>query len=213
MDIVETNIWEDLVVDLINEMKRVSEEKNFTAKQKVNGVTVYVRADTVVEHIMRDLHRAQSGCIAGEVGPYPKATLSDAELERDNAVREKNRAQREEEEEQNKKAFETELAQCPQMERDEEKWQKGIQAAKDDERDLACYEFAEYWARLMQKGMLEGKKMSEIADDCSSRANTTVGISGSMYRRAASILVNYWTYGEELGIWHETEKTNWSIVR
>ena len=94
------------------------------------------------------------------------------------------------------------MATAPAMERDEAKWQEGIDAQKGDGYGLGVYGFAESWARLMQAKIAEGKTIAEVADDCCSLADKNYGITGFMYGCAVSALSHCWKYGEELRRWH-----------
>lgn len=62
-------------------------------------------------------------------------------------------------------------------------------------------DFAERWADLMEKRMAKGAKLAEIADACSSEADTE-GITGFMYGAAVQTLAQTWAYGEDLRRWH-----------
>ncbi|NLZ74864.1 hypothetical protein GX917_03140 [Candidatus Falkowbacteria bacterium] len=91
-----------------------------------------------------------------------------------------------------------ELAACPEMETNWETWQKGINAQRGV-HGLTCYKFAEYWARLMQKDMSEGKKLENVADERYDKVNTLfTDTSFYMHEAIISILVCHWKYGELL---------------
>jgi hypothetical protein len=64
--------------------------------------------------------------------------------------------------------------------------------------------FAERWAILMQQKLIEGKAVSEIAEDASHEADTE-GITGSMYGCAVQMLAGCWAHGEELRRWHNLD--------
>ena len=73
----------------------------------------------------------------------------------------------------------------------------------------ACFTFAERWAELMEKAMMNSEytPMEVIikrADSLSSAADTE-GITGYMYGCAVNILSQCWEYGEELRRWHNKE--------
>lgn len=168
-----------------------------------------VNGDSDVNLIFRDQQRAQSGYISKKVGPYLKAKLSAKDIASDNEIKSTHEKRFEEEvkkrqviQKKTEEEFSTEIATCPPMERNEEKWQKGIDAQKGQGYGLACFTFAEYWARLMQKGISEGKQVKDIADECSRKADIPCGITGFMYGCAVSILADCWKHGEELRRWH-----------
>jgi hypothetical protein len=206
------SVYNSLITDSIKEMISLAKRGGYTAKQELNGVVVLVNGDSDVNLIFRDQQRAQSGYISKKVGPYPKAELSAEDIANDNKIQSANEKRWAEEDKkrqviQKKKEeeFSAELAICPTMERNEEEWKKGIDAQKGDGYGLACYTFAEYWARLMQKGISEGKQVKDIADECSHKADIPCGITGFMYGCSVSILAHCWKYGEELRRWHNKE--------
>ncbi len=177
-----------------------------------NGVNISVCQDSDPDLICRDWHRNISGYITCKVGPYPKATLSSKELAKDSKIKKEKDALWEKENAeyqviQNKKeaVFFSEINTCPAMDRNEEKWQQGIKAQNGDGYGLAVFTYAEYWARLMQKKIGEGYKLSAIANECSNKADIPVGITGFMYGCAVSILANCWKHGEELRLWHNID--------
>jgi len=85
---------------------------------------------------------------------------------------------------------------------------------KDNQNDgygLACFSFAENWAKLMQKEFTNHNienpdvlSMLEYAEKCSHDADTE-GITGFMYGMAVTILAEHWKYGEALRKWHNKE--------
>lgn len=175
-----------------------------------NGVKVSVCQDSDPKLIYRDWSRTLSGYTSGKkVGPYPKAELSAKEVANDGRIQAEKEARWAKEsakakvvQDQKEREFFAELNTCPAMDRDEAKWQEGIEAQKGQGYGLAVYTYAEYWARLMQKKMAEGYKLEAIADECSNKADIPCGITGFMYGCAVSSLANCWKHGEELRVWH-----------
>lgn len=201
-----------LLTEHIERMKIYATSGRIFVKQELNGVVVIVSPSSNVESIFRDLKRAMSGLVLGHVGPHPKRVLSTKKLFNDFRIKAENEARRTEEstrekavQDQKEHEFFAELSTCPAMDRDEAKWQEGIRAQKEDEYGLDIYACAENSARLMQKKMLEGKKLQDMADDCMIKGNTR-GISGIMQGYALSILVNCWKHGEELSTCYKKVK-------
>lgn len=73
-------------------------------------------------------------------------------------------------------------------------------AQGDDPYGLECFNYAERWANLMEKAISKGKKLGDVAEDLSHKADTS-GITGFMYGMAVSILSQCWIRGEELRRW------------
>lgn len=174
-----------------------------------NGVTIYADHDSDPALLQRDWERALQGYIPSPVGPHPAAALTEAELASDAEIEKQNEARRAESDRQwhekqarEKAEHDAALASAPAMERDEAKWQRGVEAQKGDGYGLGVYGFAEAWARLMQAKMAEGKKIADVADECCSLADKGYGITGFMYGCAVSVLADCWKRGEELRRWH-----------
>jgi len=208
----KTDVYNSLIIETIRDMKVLAGRGNFTAKQELNGVTVLVDGDSNADLIFRDQQRAQSGYIESPVGPHPKPKLSAKDVASDKRISDANEARWAKEaaarkviQDKKEREFFAELGTCPAMERDEAKWQEGIKAQKGEGYGLACYTYAEYWARLMQKKMAEGYKLEAIADECSHKADIPVGITGFMYGCAVSTLAHCWKHGESLRRWHNKE--------
>lgn len=174
-----------------------------------NGVEVEVLRQSKPQLILRDWWRAMEGCISGIVGPVPAPLLTEEEQANDERVRAGNkaRADKAHEEYQAKEAAEKadrdkQLAVAPAMTRDEVKWAEGIAAQEGEPYDLAVFEYAEIWARLMQAEIAKGAKLADIASRTSEVADKGIGISGFMYGCAVNALAECWVYGEDLRRWH-----------
>jgi|ERR1035437_265880 hypothetical protein len=82
---------------------------------------------------------------------------------------------------------------------------------KHDGYGLAIFEYAEGWAKLMQKKFAEKNIenpdvtcMVAYADNCANELNF-MGITGSMYGMAVAVLAQCWKHGEALRKWHNKE--------
>lgn len=174
-----------------------------------NGVTIYADADSKADLLYRDWSRAMSGYIKSPVGPHPAPELTAAEIASDAAIEKQNEARRAEADRvwrekaaRERAEYEAAIESAPAMDRDEAKWQEGVAAQKGSGYGLGVYGFAEAWARLMQAKIADGKKIADVADECSSLADKGYGITGFMYGCAVSTLAHCWEHGEELRRWH-----------
>lgn len=61
--------------------------------------------------------------------------------------------------------------------------------------------YAARWAHLMEKRMESGQRIADMANKCSSEADTE-GITGFMYGCAVNMLAHIWKHGEALRLWH-----------
>lgn len=192
-----------------------AKEENCFIKSELNKSFVVVAGDSDADLILRDVRRAEKGYIPERVGPYPEINPSEEEIAEENecniardiAEKKYSVIQKREYGKISKKQLEElkkEIATCPPMERNEEEWQKGINEQKGSEYGLACYEFAEYWARLMQKGISEGKQLKYIAEDCAAKVNIYFSTSGAMYGLIRGILIHKpWKHQKEFKKWNQ----------
>ena len=84
--------------------------------------------------------------------------------------------------------------------RDPEAWKASVDR-NSDPYGAAGHTYAERWARMMEAEMSRGKKLEDVAEECSHLADEE-GITGFMYGCAVSILSAVWSHGEELRRWH-----------
>ncbi len=87
-------------------------------------------------------------------------------------------------------------------------------ARNDYERGLAnntdpygreCYLFAADWAALMEAEIAKGRKVADVAKECSRTVDKQRGITGFMYGMAVGILSHCWEFGDELRRWHNLD--------
>lgn len=208
MEIRDVDVYESMIADCIVEMIRLAHGGGFTARQKLNGVTVLVNGDSDAKLILRDQQRAQSGYIKGDVGPYPSATLTADELACDaqvEAANEKRRADARSAYEAAAKAkqdaMEIRLCGAPAIELSDESGWQTFRANNADSYGGAVVTYAERLARLMQVEIAAGHKLEDVADRLSSEADIE-GITGFMYGCAVSTLAQVWKHGEQLRRWH-----------
>jgi hypothetical protein len=79
-------------------------------------------------------------------------------------------------------------------------WAKDKQ--DQDDYGAAVFKYAEKWANLMEKEIVKGKHIKDIAKDADRQANEGIDITGFMYGCAVSLLSKHWEFGEELRKWH-----------
>lgn len=211
MRVVKTDVYNSLIIESIREMIELAKKGKFTAKQKLNGVTIMVNGDSNADLIFRDQQRAQSGYIKGAVGPYPKAELTAKDKESDARVEAKNEQRRQERDREaqiqydaHRERVEAKLINAPGIElADEAGWQKS-KKVNSDGYGGAIMTYAERWARLMQVEMSNGKKLADVADATSQEADLE-GMSGFSYGCAVSQLASCWKHGDELRRWHNLD--------
>lgn len=76
-----------------------------------------------------------------------------------------------------------------------------VKINSDDAYSKATVDYTIAWADLMEKGIADGMKLEDIAEEASHKADTE-GITGFMYGLAAKVLAHFWEHGEALRIWH-----------
>ncbi|MEX2209417.1 MAG: hypothetical protein WD846_00745 [Patescibacteria group bacterium] len=87
--------------------------------------------------------------------------------------------------------------------KDEDGWQKAIEANQDG-YGAAVVRYAARWANLMESKMANGAELGDIARDTSHEADLE-GITGFQYGCAVSILAQVWEHGEQLRRWHNSD--------
>lgn len=83
----------------------------------------------------------------------------------------------------------------------QEEWDKGIANQEGDAYGLACFDYAEKWADLMEPHVEAGEDFSTFAEEASHKANVGIGVSGFMHSMAALILAKSWVHGEAFRLW------------
>ncbi|MFH0905233.1 MAG: hypothetical protein V1826_00720 [bacterium] len=107
-----------------------------------------------------------------------------------------------------KKKLLAELQSCPPMKCDEKGWEAYKKRHSGDELSLLCFDYAECWARFIQKGLAEGRSLAEIADECQRKAHQLYGrdlSGGAMSCGVIPLLVKLWDYGEDFRRWHNRQ--------
>lgn len=173
-----------------------------------NGVEIVVLGTSDPALIYRDWSRSMSGYIGKRVGPFPAPVLtadeqaSDARVKAENDARLRaSEARYAREAAEKKAALEAKLADCPPATLNRDEWEKGY-SAQESGYGRAVFEFADTWARLMEREIAAGATLPLVADECSSAADAGYGITGFMYGCAVSILASAWVHGDELRRWH-----------
>lgn len=87
--------------------------------------------------------------------------------------------------------------------KDDAAWKEGL-ANNQDPYGSGIYRYAAKWASLMERELLAGKKLTDIAKATSHKADEE-GITGFMYGAAVSVLSLCWEHGEELRRWHNLD--------
>jgi len=198
--------------------KNVQKKEKTVVEFDFNGVKCMVDRDTNLDWLYRDYCNAHimtwkqvgTDCVE-EYDPEIQA-----ELDRLRAEQEKRQQEQaaiwKAEKEAKQKAFDESVKGIKMKIRDRKGYNEWKANQKDDHGyGNAIFEYAENWARLMQKEFqdrnIEKPDMTIMiahAEKCSHDANTD-GITGFMYGAAVAILANHWKYGELLRKWHNKE--------
>lgn len=172
-----------------------------------NGVTIEVSRDSDPTLILRDWDRALAGCMGSNVtiGPYPKKTLSQAEIDADARVRMENecrqaakRAEYDRKQQEKTKSVAEMLEGAPAIQlRDQAAWDNCVRV-NSDPYGSAAIRYAERWARLMQIRIADGEESLLKAAKETMFVADTEGITGFMHGCARSLLADAWIHGAEL---------------
>lgn len=191
------------------EAKVIAYKENNTVEFDFNGVLCLVNSNTDLNHLFRDFKTSwimgwkQIGADCDvEYSPELKIQIEEKERLRE----ERNNIQQEEyrKKEAKEKAAFAEKVSGLQMEfKNKDAWDRGL-SVNTDPYGGCVYEYAEGWAKLMQREILNGKKVHECAEKTSFELSF-LGITGFMYGAAVSVLSECWLYGEQLRKWHNKE--------
>lgn len=181
------------------------------------NVSITVGAGSDPGLIYRDYCRALSECIDMKVGPHPKETLSDAELESDsytaayiqdevNRDAKKRYAQLQSEIIARRYALEAKQLSVPEMElQDRDSWIVFLESTLKESysASLTIY-YAQRWAQLMQQSMSKGAKLEDVAEATSYEADVEC-VSSIIYFCAVQLLIQHWKYGDQLRCWYNAK--------
>ena len=182
-----------------------------------NGIKCVVDKDTNLEWLERDYYNAHT-MEWKVIGPecYPVYELEvQVELDRREKAREEkaeanSKAYRAKEDTE-RKLFEEKIEGIEVEIVNQKEYDDWKANQKSDGYGLAIFEYAEGWAKLMQKKFAEKNIenpdvtcMVAHADNCAKELNF-MGITGFMYGGAVSILAQCWKHGEALRKWHNKE--------
>lgn len=194
----------DLIVEHINKSIKYANDNNCLVQTDCNGVNIILSGKSNIDIIWRDYERCMSGKISGDVGPFPKENLSSEELEHDAEVEKKNKEKREKMMEEARKessskydTLQEELKNSKDIEINNKDKYLEFKSLQTDSYSARIMIYAEDWARLMQKSIIDGKLSEDIIDKTSHLADYD-GITGFMYSAAKRTLKEFWVYGHIL---------------
>lgn len=186
--------------------KEKATEQKCWVEFEFNGVICRVDSNTNLDWLYRDYSNSWT-MEWKEVGPmcvekYHPAVQ--AELKAKNRAREEKEAIRRAElaakDKAEREACTKEIDGIELEFKDEAAWNKSREV-NNDGYGGAAMDYAEYWAKKMQRHISNGKTVAECAD-CSQNGLGFLGITGFQFGCAVGILTQAWKYGEELRVWH-----------
>ena len=180
-----------------------------------NGIKCLIDRDTNLEWLIRDYMHAHM-MEWKQIGPlcvqwYETEVL--AELDRREKVREEKQqieaAAYKAREDTERKLFEKKIKGIEMEFSDKKGWDDWKANQKDDSGyGLAIFQYAEFWAKRMQKEFADRNIenpditcMVAHADNCANELSF-LGITGFMYGAAVATLAKCWKHGEALRKWH-----------
>jgi CubicO group peptidase (beta-lactamase class C family) len=192
------------IMSTIREAIHLSFRGKKTIVFEFNDVLVTVEADSDPELIYRDWNRALNGYIGKDVGPYPKAVLSEEELLSDGRIKAENQARRDARDAEyaakaraHRERVEALMADAPPMEFSDEAGWLNAKKINGDDYGAGILSYAERWARMMQLEMSRGKTLEEVWSNTSHEADLE-GMSGATQGIATHLLTLTWVHGAEL---------------
>lgn len=186
--------------------KSIAIEKEVVVEFDFNEVKCLVSNNTDLKLLWRDYCNAHL-MEWKEVGPYcVKSYSSTTKKVLDQRTKEQEEKQRlasieyKKKDDLQRKQFEEKVKGLEMEFANKEDWDLGVSKNKDP-YGTCVYEYAEGWAKLMQREILDGNKLEDVAEKTSHEIGF-LGITGYMYGAAVSILSHCWLYGERLRKWH-----------
>lgn len=195
--------------DVSKQAHDIATKRNLIVEFEFNGVICLVSKDTNLKWLYRDYCNSwtMEWKMVGDncVAEYDEATKN--ELARRTKISEEKEAERRRQhkikEDKERAAF-AEKTKGLQMEfKNKDEWDIG-KSKNTDAYGGCVYYYAESWAKLMQREILNGNKLEDVAEKTSYELGF-LGITGFMYGAAVSILSHCWLYGERLRKWHNKE--------
>lgn len=201
--------WGKTFDQVAEDVQAVAKEHSTIVEFEFNGVICYVNADTNLDLLYRDY--CNSWLMEWKtVGPHcvgKYSTATQAEMDEKQRIKdikdEKARQEYLAKEKKERLAFEKSVVGI-EVEISDQPAFDSWRAKNTDEYGAAIFEYAEGWAKLMQKEIANGKTVVDCAEDTSHKMGF-MGITGFMYGAAVSILSECWKHGEELRKWHNKE--------
>lgn len=174
-----------------------------------NGITCFVSTKTNLDHLFRDYMNAHS-MNWKYIGPdceeeYPEYISAEIKKRKEESERRQQEATERyaAEERAGRERLEKKTAGISFLTNDQEKYDSW-KAKNTDPYGAATFEYAEFWAKLMQVEINNGKSVADCAKECE-KDLYFLGITGFMYGMAVSILSACWKHGEELRVYHNKE--------
>lgn len=201
---------DDKFTDVAHKAKQMTLRQNIIVQFDFNGVSCFIDFQTNLDWLHRDFMNAyiMDWKVIGTdcVETYSVEIL--AELEK-RTLAQKDKVEEEYEErkiedEKEKSMFELKTKDIVVSFKSQEDWDK----AKVKNNDFYCsfiFEYAEYWAKLMQFEMINGKDLTDIAEKVSFELGF-MGITGFQHSIARNLLCEHWTYGRMLEKIYENKK-------
>lgn len=182
--------------------KAIATEKQVTVEFDFNGVLCLVSAETNLDHLYRDYSNSWT-MEWKTVGPdcvESYAREMQEEFEMRTKIREAESKKRQEEyaakEKCEREAFQLEVEGVELELSDADGWKKSREVNSDGYGGAAL-DYAEGWAKLMQKEIANGKTVAECYEP-TQKGLGFLGITGFQFGCAVSVLSHTWKHGDEL---------------
>lgn len=190
----------------------MAQDKNCTVEFEFNGVVCLVDSTTNLDWLYRDY--SNSWTMGWKmIGPKcVEKYTPEVQKEYDEKRAKKDAEQKAREEEYKKKnAAEKQLVsdlvhgvQFQIIPGKEDEYAEYVKNNSKDGYSRGVVDYAEYWAKMMQVEISNGKSVREVADPCQNHLGF-LGITGFMYGCAVKALSHFWKHGEDLRKWHNKE--------
>ena len=203
----------DRFQDIAERAKSIAEQRSLTVEFDFNDITCLVDSTTHLEWLWRDYqnaHMMEWKTVGPDCqGDYSPDTQIELYTKKLAAAKERKRQEEEWDSQDKKERRELEervsgieLSIIPEK---ISEYAEYVEKNSQDGYSRGVVDYAEAWAKTMQKVMAEtGKSVREVAEE-SQKGLGFLGITGFMYGACVSTLSHFWIHGEDLRKWHNKE--------
>lgn len=198
--------------DVARKAKVIAENKKAIAEFEFNGVVCLVSKDTNLDWLYRDYSNSWT-MEWKSVGPncieeYDEGTAKEfhrlsVKKEEEAEQRRQQLAKKDAEQEALVKSWIDGVV-LHLIDGKDKEYAEFVTKNSNDGYSRAVVDYAEVWAKIMQRKLVNGATISDIADE-SQKELGYLGITGFQYGCVVNALSHFWVHGQDLREWHNAK--------